>query len=690
MRVALGTVNIRLCMNGNVQFFERQWALVDWSVIVLPVVICSALVVLPGLFIAVGAGQKGFDALALSLPISVGVVGMSAIVAPLIGLEWSLAVPLMSGLLFALPVGLAVYTLRRTRWWDIPTQSTLTSAPLEQQKWWGLDTAYCLLGVALGTLLLGWRIVYVLGSPETIGQSFDEIFHLNAVRYIADHGNASSFFVGTMTVNADSSFYPAAWHAIPALVLGSAHDSVMVAVNSMALVVGALVWPISVMYMVRHTVATNAVSTVGTGILSASFIAFPFSLMRWGILYPNNLGIALIPIGIGLAAQFFRLGKRRTLSTVQGIVLGGFVCLGTALAHPNAVLTLLVLCVPMVVVRIVLQVRSAREGQLGWPLCSVQVLALVAGLAVLGYLWTVMRPDIEAGRHWVPELTAPQAIGEGLMNGGMNTGALWVASILILIGLYRVLRQNDKNLWLVGMWLVAMFFFVAIRHLEYDEGRYEITGVWYQDSYRVAAFMPVVAIPLAAMGLYWVSQKLVDTVYPLVRQWVAPWGVWCATALLVCIPLAYYTQSTAAYTAYLEELKTYYTMTDTSPRLSPDELELLEEIKGRLPEGSTIVVNPADGGAYAYAIADYRVTSMHIITDVTADEQILEKRFDDAATDPAVCPAMQRESAYYALDFIPAPGAQKKSGFDELAVSPGMTELYRVGDAALYRADICL
>ncbi|MFW0118942.1 DUF6541 family protein [Rothia sp. P5764] len=664
----------------------------SWSVLVLPVVICVALLVLPGLFLVLATGQKGLDALALSLPVSVATIGLSAIVAPLLGIRWSIAVPCLSGLILALLTYPLMRLLQRYRWWDTPLPLTAGSpSTLSQSQWWGPQSIYSVLGFFLGVALLGRGILGALGSPDAIGQSFDELFHLNAVRYIAEEGNASSFFVGTMTIDADSSFYPAAWHAIPALALGAAQDSVRAAVNSMALTVGAFVWPISTLYMVRHILRNNPVSLVGTGAISASFIAFPFLLMRWGILYPNSLGIALIPVGIGLAAQIFRLAHLRTLASVQGIFLGIFVCLGIGLAHPNAALTLLVLCLPMVVVRMYLQVRAAFRGQLGWLPTSFQLLALFSCILVLGVLWVLVRPDIEAGRHWVPELTASQAVGEGLVNGVMNTGALWAVSLLMIVGIFVTVAQRDKKLWILGSWLVAMFFLVAIRHLDYDEGRYEITGVWYQDAYRVAAFTPVVALPLAACGLSAMSQKLVDSFSPILRGRVKEGVLWAALILVFLAPLTYWTQNAVGYTEYLQKLKKYYTVTDSSYRVSNDEIALLQEIKGILPPGSTIVVNPEDGGAYAYAISGYEVTSKHILADVTEDERTLKLHFDEAATDPDVCPAMRRENAFYALDFTPPPGQQKASGFDRLGEDlPGYTQIDRVGAVGLYRADLCM
>ena len=54
--------------------------------------------------------------------------------------------------------------------------------------------------------LLAWRTVQVMGTPASISQTYDAVFHLNSVRFALDTGQASSLTIGAMT---GRGFYPA-------------------------------------------------------------------------------------------------------------------------------------------------------------------------------------------------------------------------------------------------------------------------------------------------------------------------------------------------------------------------------------------------------------------------------------------------------------------------------------------------
>ena len=74
--------------------------------------------------------------------------------------------------------------------------------------------------MALATLLIAWRFVQLVGSPEHPSQVFDNVFHLNAIRFILDTGNASSLSLASIQgVSGLDAVYPAAWHSFAALLV---------------------------------------------------------------------------------------------------------------------------------------------------------------------------------------------------------------------------------------------------------------------------------------------------------------------------------------------------------------------------------------------------------------------------------------------------------------------------------------
>ena len=75
---------------------------------------------------------------------------------------------------------------------------------------------------------------------------------------------------------------------------------------------------------------------------------------------------------------------------------------------------------------------------------------------------------------------------------------LCVARSIGEFGAVSVVRRR-RYVWVLLTYLTGAWFYIAVRLLDEAHGRIFITGVWYNDAYRLAALLPVVAVPLAAM-----------------------------------------------------------------------------------------------------------------------------------------------------------------------------------------------
>src|SRR5690606_23851609 len=76
------------------------------------------------------------------------------------------------------------------------------------------------LAMLLGGVLMARTVIRALGAPDALSQTFDNIFHQNAVRYILDGASPSSLDLLSLTATpGDPTFYPAAWHDTVSLVL---------------------------------------------------------------------------------------------------------------------------------------------------------------------------------------------------------------------------------------------------------------------------------------------------------------------------------------------------------------------------------------------------------------------------------------------------------------------------------------
>src|SRR6185312_3676865 len=174
----------------------------------LPAFLVALLIfTLPGAAVLAALRVRGLMLLFLAPAVSVSVVAVSAITAPLIGLPWGLPVVLLG-------TGIAA----AGAWAAGRFIPALRLAPAGPGGWSGLAAvaAGVLVSLAITTALL----TLVAPTPEQFTQGYDSVFHLNATEYAVERGNASSFAVsGFILPPGKSLFYPGAWHGLASLLI---------------------------------------------------------------------------------------------------------------------------------------------------------------------------------------------------------------------------------------------------------------------------------------------------------------------------------------------------------------------------------------------------------------------------------------------------------------------------------------
>lgn len=669
-----------------------------WMSVLLPALLGLVIIFIPGLLVVTAARVKGFDAFAISPAVSVALVSISAILAPMLGIKWALWVPYACAAVCALFVFLLIFSCDALGLLDAPSRRRLsTTISPTPMSWSPVRDIWHYLAWAIAAVFLLRNMTNALGRPEWVSQTWDNIFHLNAVRYIAEHENGSSLFIANMTSGGGpTSFYPAVWHDIVSLVFMHSDASIPAATNAIVLIVSACVWPLSIIYMVRNIFSAGRFSLLLTGVVAASLPAYPYLLTYFGVLYPNLLGYALLPVGIGMLAQLFRAGLVRYLATAQSALLGIFVALGTALAHPNAIMSLLVLALPIFATRIVLQIIAAIKRETPWWVAGLQTLGILAIFAIIYYLWGVVRPPAGAGEMWHPDSSPGGALGELLSAQALViTKPLWLVVILFLLGAYYLVAAKNRLYWIFGTWGVLAFFYIAVRSLAWEDGRYDVVGVWYNDAFRLAALAPVVILLFVAYGAQVLALKisLLDTsrVLPRVRE--SP-KAFIAVGAVALATLAFSLQTSAPLQGFIEKSFWKYAPDNESELLSPDEENVLERVDDIVPENEKIVVQAFNGGPLAYALADREVTAYHVLWTMTDDENYIYQNLNQANNDPKVCEILNRNNLHYYLDFghIEVNGADHTSwypGFKELTENGVTQEVYHSGDAKLYKITAC-
>ncbi|QIK71725.1 hypothetical protein G7070_04860 [Propioniciclava coleopterorum] len=653
-----------------------------WTALIPSLAIAAALLLLPGYLVTRAWGAKGATAAALAPAASTTVVAVGAVAAGALRIPWVWS-PLVLALALAAAGALVRLGMRRlARPAAAPRPRPETEDAPRASAWWWV--AAWVIGAAFNAR----HFRNVFDSPDAFSQTFDNVWHLNAVRYIVDTGNASSLTVASLNTPAGgSTFYPAAFHDLAALVMLGNGGHLTFAINAVLAVVCIGVWPPTALYLVRSILPARPATILAAGVFTASLTAFPLLMLEFGVLYPNLLGLALLPALVGLAVQLLGLGRAPLASPALAIALGALSLPGLALAHPNVVMLLLLIGVPLAASYAIRQGARALRGATPWRFAAPQIAAAVAFIVVVYLAWPVLRPPV-AVDDWGPApLDPPAAFGYALLNTPIYYKPAWVVSAFMLLGIFAAVRHG--MLWLVAAWGTVVAFWMVIASWALSEFRLLLVGIWYQDAHRFAANLAILALPLAALGVEWLT-RVTEQAWARVR----PLPVWFAPVFAVAIAVALAgTTQRANYMNHAVEMGSgLYKVTADSAVIDQDEYALLQRVPELVPADATIAVNPWNGSALAYGLAGRQVTAPHVLYGMTPEREVVADRLDEAASDPGVCPLLREGRVRYALDFGDREihgGEHPYPGFDSLASSRGFEEIAREGHAALYRITAC-
>lgn len=629
-------------------------------------------------------GARRLALVSLAPLLSVGIIGVGGIAAEVVGMRWSL----LPVLLTTAASSSVAWALRRFVLKSTPTMQ----APTSLKVWAGAAT-----GLGLGAFLIGRRLVDVIGRPENFAQRFDNVFHLNAIQYILQSGNASSLTLGSMAGGeGGGAIYPSAWHSIAALIAQLSGSDVVVAENVFNIVIGAVIWPAGMIFLVHQVVGPRPVALALAGAFSAGFAAFPLAIMDFGPLYPNILSYALLPTAVALVIGLCGLGHADMLDRPALWMSLAVAIPGLALSQTNGLLSLVAFALPLglwAAARELINLRRAG-GQLRR---SVRVVSLTV-LSLLGFalVWKLLRP-LAAYDGWAPFTTQTGAVGEVILNAPMGRPVAWGVSILALVGLQQVLR-NSKRFWIFLCWLIPVVLFVTTASAPKGQWRMLLTGGWYQDSYRLAALLPIFAIVLAAIGSLFLwdlfrapATRLMNRGARTVRlntTAAAP-----AAAAVVFLVAAVLASQLGAMRGITAEAKRAYVMDAAAPIVDSDELALIKRLPGKVAADAVIAVNPWNGGSLAYALSGRKVTTYHMFSTNDPELRKIDQEIGTALPGSDVCRIAEERHIDYILDFgsgYLANSAAAK-GFPGVVdvTSPGVEVVDSEADARLLAVSGC-
>ncbi len=578
----------------------------SWMSALPDVLACVGLFFAPGLLVSYLGGLRGITAWATAPLVTVAVVAAVAVLGGFFGFRfgvWSTA----AGIVVTACLAAALALLLRARG---------VKAPRPDPRRYSL----AVVSGAVAAAVIG-VVTFITGvrRPDAISQSWDTVFHYNAVRYIEQTGNASPLTIGTLGQpgSLKGYFYPDAWHAMAALTAELTGASVPVAANVTCLVVAVLVWPLSCLLLARHLFGADGgraeAAAVITGMLSSLFGAFPWMLTgAYGLLWPNALGLALVPAGVALGMSITRVSACDTFGAQRWF----FAPLGAwaiAIAHPNAALSVAVICVfPLLMAvgpYVAGQYRRHRPR-------TTLVLVALAAVAVGGGLVASRLPTVRAVESiaWSPTETPAHAVVSALSFGTNGQQGELLLALFSIGGVIACFVWRQRR-WLVCAELVIVALYVGSAAIGSPAARL-FTGLWYDDSYRVAAILPVVAIPLATMGVLIVAEWLqrVPLQAALAARPVLALAVPLAVGVVVAVPAAIQSVPRNAHT-----VGSLFNTSGDANMVSASKLQFLQTVARLVPASALVANNPFDGTAFLFALSGTRVLfpQMGLSSDLT-------------------------------------------------------------------------
>lgn len=639
----------------------------DWLSASGAIFTALALVLLPGIAIGAVLGLRWFTVVAIAPLLTVTAIVLGTIATGFAHLRWNLIALIVTVAVLCVFAFIAHRILRR---FNMVRRRTFGP---RLSRW-------AFIGTAFAALVIGVRLAYIIGWPENISQAFDVVFHLNAVQYILDTGNANPFTLANFNLSGfgKPSFYPAAWHGLTAMVAMVSGASVPVAVSAVSIVTSAIIWPLGVVYLARTLFGARRLTLAVAGILAAAFAAFPYLTLDFGVLYAFGFALTLTPAFFALVIGALKLTSDGPVSRWMAIVILAAALPGLAVAHPTVLMFVVVLSIPAAITAVIRQRRIWKDAGAPRRNFAWMYAGLGLGLAASAAGYVVLR----TGNYWEPQGKFITSLVKLALNApDPFIGPAWALSGLIVLGLLAMIL-TPKLRWYLVCWAIFAVLFVIALGVGNVTIRNIFIGTWFGDPVRIAAMLAITALPVATYGFVW-------TLDYLRSHWLKKLFVWNArfmTALaLIVLILATQISNVNKETAIASE---HY---KSGSLLTKDEVKLLKDIPSIVPAGDVIAGNPWTGTPLVYAIS-HREPLVNYMFHELPEYDIIGQHLQDALTDPAVCAYANAHRIHWVLDFGTQEvyiGHHVYKGYANLENSKVVTLVKQEGNAKLYRITAC-
>lgn len=648
---------------------------------VFSVVLFAAVLVLPGAALVLGAGVRGWTAMAASPTVSYGLIAISAQLFGSLELRFGL-LPLVVATAAATCLAVALRKLSEHLGGATNRPASEVSGCLATHS--RANSRWLAGGILLGTVLGAATVLTATNSLEAIPQGRDAIWHANLVRFILESGSASPTAVAEVR-GFDQFYYPNVYHAGVALVGMVTHSSIPSLAGAHLMLVPG-VTGLGLAGMVRRFTQRTALAAAVPVVAAMSYV-FPYHMMAWGPLWPFLTGLALIPGFILLVTEALDRGPRAgAILMIAGIAAAGLLGVHTGAAVTAGVFIFCLLFarwrteLPSAVLRADLLVVAG--------IASAAVIAAPIHLsALLGLGRVVSEANVDFPVIGTPAIALADLL---LVESPLTHSVYWLFGLMVIGVLgWRRLRS-------LGWWFAASAVFLAlyVAAASYNSALTEtLTLPWWNDYQRLAGIVSLTLIILAAGGLVTVT----DAVVTAARHWIPALDrtprrrLIPAAGLSVALALGLVTNG-----FYLPvngtSLNAVYR---DAPLISADEQEAMRALAEMVGPGERVMNDPNDGSPWMWALVDVRPVFAYTVRDITdpsftAESTLLLRSFRCLDSDPEVRAAIARNHithVFLGQGFI-ASYLNRVEGLENIQDSDSLTLVYNQNDVEIYEINL--
>ena len=642
--------------------------------VVASVPVVLVLVFGPGLLTGRLLGLRGLALWGLAPAVSCALLGLGGALAQVLGLRWSPGVFAGLTVLAAALAGLVGRSLPGPSRPRDPVGSR-----------WGAR-----VGGLLGALTVVAGFAASMGSLRQVPAQPDATYHLNAIRSMLQTGDISSRDGGAFLYGRAHSFYPSTFHGLAATAGQVVHAQPVVLANVLAVVSGVVVWVLGCLLLCRQVFGDRPRTLVFGGLAAGSFTAAPYWVGGYGPLWPYLLGLALVPGLLGCLLSLLRLAEQDAIGPARAAVVGVVGAGGLGLVHPQAVSALVLVAYTMLVVAVVgLAGRHRTVGS--------SVLAVVGLAGPLALWWaasqTAQITAMSVTYRLGPEDSLGRATYAALVNDSRPGHPLFVTSALVVVGVVGCLL-HFRTRWVALAWVVLVAALVAVAGIQSPATR-ALTVYWYNGIPRLAALVPLAAVPALAAGLAttsgWVSRLVLLRISSRVSRLTAHAATAAVGALFLVLTLG---NNQGAHVANLEPF--YQPRSPGTALLSQAQAAALQRLARSIPAGAVVADNPWRGHALLYAFTGRRVLFASEKAATTPDRTLVADQLAEAGAPGRsdVCAAIRRLGVSYVLtggtnDLGHHNGRSDFAGVDAVPGRPGFTPVATAAPYTLWRITAC-